>query len=431
MEELLHYVWKHRLFPPKPLVTTQGDVVEVIDVGLQNHHAGPDFFNAKIKLNGTLWVGNVEIHQRASQWNAHGHTADAAYENVVLHVVEQADAQAFTPAQRPLPQLELPIPNRVKQNYAELLAADKYPPCHKIIAALPKLVLNSWMSRLQTERLEHKTQALLQRVKRCNGSWEEACFATLARSYGFGVNGDAFECWAMSMPPGTVVHHRDKLFQVEAFFMGQAGLLDTDYMTPEKREAALADSYFSALAKEYAYLRHKFNLTPMSGSRWRFLRLRPHNFPYIRLSQLAMLYHKQTATLAKLTACETVQQLHALLHTQATDYWQTHFAFGMETPKAGRRLSEASLNGLIVNAVVPLLFAYGRHRGDEALCLRAMKMLETLPPENNNIVSMWKNCGMKVAHAGDAQALIELKNEYCDRKYCLRCAIGYEYLKTT
>ena len=226
MEQLLHYCWKHKLFPLEPLKTTDGQDVEVIDPGLYNRrNSGPDFFNSKLRINGTLWVGNVEIHQKASDWYLHGHDRDAAYNNVVLHVCGVVDTDVRTADGKFLPQMVLQVPLQVSSHYEELLKTDEYPPCYQIIPSLTPLMVHSWMSALQTERLEQKTEAIRLRVERRNGSWEDGYFMTLARNYGFGINGDAFEAWAAAIPLQAVGHHRDDLFQVEAFFMGQAGLL--------------------------------------------------------------------------------------------------------------------------------------------------------------------------------------------------------------
>lgn len=430
MEALLQYVWKHKLWPLRPLETTEGEAVEVIDSGLQNRNAGPDFFNAKVKIGGTLWVGNVEIHDRATDWNTHGHQHDAAYDNVVLHVCETVDSNEIkTSAGRQLPQMQLDVPETVQQNYRQLLAADQYPPCYRIIPSLSPLVIHSWLSALQTERLEKKTEAIKQRVALCNGSWEQAYFTTLARNFGFGINGDAFEQCAQSIPLSAVGHHRDDLFQIEAFFLGQAGLLELETIPKRYHETALNEGYFTRLRNEYLYLQRKFSLQPIDPKRWRFLRLRPQNFPHIRIAQLARLFYQKTASLSQIVACQTAQELEKALETRATDYWQTHFLFGAVSPKREKRLSAASRRLIVINTVIPMLFAYGRHRHDENLCDRAFTLLEELGAEKNRIIRMWDECGLRVRSAADTQALIQLKNEYCDRKDCLRCRIGFEYLK--
>lgn len=429
MELLLHYIWKHKMFPLRELRTDGGDTVEVIDPGLHNTDAGPDFFNAKVRIGGTLWVGNVEIHNRSSDWYMHGHCNDKAYDNVVLHVASVIDTEVVTSGGVIVPQLQLDVPETVARNYHELLTTEKYPPCYKMIPALPRLKTHGWMSALRIERLEQKTDAIKERVRLCGGSWEGALFVTLARNYGFGVNGSAFETWAKAVPLGNAAHHRDDLFQTEALFMGQAGLLDERYIPEPYRKEAMKEGYFTRLRNEYKYLAHKFSLKPMDASLWKFLRLRPQSFPHIRLSQIATLYCSRRAELGRLVECKTAEDVRELMRTNVSPYWETHYTFGSKSPKKVKSLSKQSLDLLVINTAAPMLFAYGRHRGDNGLCERAADFLEHLKAENNNIVRMWKQCGLDVATAGDSQALIQLKTTYCDRKDCLRCRFGYEYMK--
>lgn len=429
MEQLLHYCWKHRLFPLDGLRTTEGEEVEVIDPGLHNHNAGPDFFNAKVKIGGQLWVGNVEIHDRASDWFLHGHEKDVHFNNVILHVVGLADTQAETADGCRPPQMELQVPEQVRHNYDELIKTDSYPPCYRIIPSLSRLTKHSWMSALETERLERKTEDIKRRADRCQGSWEAAYFVTMARNYGFGINAEAMEQWALSIPLNDVGHHRDDIFQIEAFFMGQAGLLDPLSIPERHRQAAITDEYFFRLNNEYRFLAHKFSLQPIDFHCWRFLRLRPQNFPHIRISQLANLYFHRRANLSQLIECKDIKSVKELLSTSVTSYWQTHYAFGCESKPNEKHLSDASLNLLLINTVVPMLFAFGRHKLDDTLCDRAFDFLEQLKAEDNHITRTWKDIGLDVENAGDSQALIQLKNEYCDRRDCLRCRFGYEYLR--
>ena len=419
------------MWPMEGLQTTDGRRVEVIDPGLHNRNSGPDFFNAKVKIGGTLWVGNVEIHDRASDWYQHGHQKDAHYNNVVLHVVGVADRDVQTLEGNFVPQLCLTVPPSVTANYAELLRTDSYPPCYRIIPSLTRLTIHAWMAALQTERLEQKTVAIGERAAQAGGSWEDAFFATLARNYGFGINGDAFEEWARHIPLQAVGKHRDDLFQIEAVFMGQAGLLETAAIPERYQETALNEGYFARLRNEYQYLAHKFSLTPMDANRWRFLRLRPQNFPHIRIAQLASLYYSRRASLSALVECRDMVTLADMLQTQVTPYWETHYTFGSESIRTTKRLSPSSINLLIINTCVPMLFAYGRHSMREELCDRAFDFLEQLQAERNHIIRMWQECGLEVATAGDSQALIQLKREYCDRRDCLRCRIGYEYLRAS
>ena len=391
MERLLHYTWKHKLLPLGSLTTTDGRSVEVISPGLYNSSdAGPDFFNAKIKVDGMLWVGNVELHTKASDWYRHRHDSDPAYDSVVLHVVERADMEVTTSKGKVLTTLEVPVAEQLKNDYAELLNSDKYPPCYQIIGNLPALKVHSWLSTLQIERLQQKTDAITERVKRMRGSWEAGYFITLARNFGFGINGDAFEAWATALPLNAVVHHRDNLFQVEAFFIGMAGLLDK-----------VEERY----AREFAYLQRKFDLKPMPLVHWRYSRTRPRNFPHRRIMQLAQMYHEQRTSLSQLLECRTAMEIATLYN-----------------------IDDAKLDLLIINTAVPVIFAYGRNHAKEELETRALDLLETIKAEDNKIIRMWQECGLDVSTAGESQALIQLKKEYCDKKDCVRCRFGYEFL---
>lgn len=429
MEILLHYIWKHRILPLHELHTTDGRLVEVIDPGLHNRHDGPDFFNAKVKIGGVMWVGNVEIHEKSADWYAHRHDKDEAYNNVVLHIASVINADIVTADGSHPPQLELHVPQSVADNYRRLLAADPYPPCREAVMRLPSLTIHSWMSALGAERIDDKGVAIERRVAQSDGSWEKAFFITLARAFGFGTNSDAFEQWATALPLMQVAHHRDHPMQVEAMFLGTAGLLDADAMPQRQREAALSDAYFMALRREYAYLAHKFSLTAMPRTAWRFMRLRPQNSPYIRLSQLATLYCSRRADLSRVASCATLDEVAGALATEVGDYWRTHYSFGNESKANAKRLSAASVQLLVVNAVVPMLYAYGRHRQDETLIQRAATFMEELPPEDNTYIRLWKECGVKAENAADTQALIQLHRRYCERKECLRCRFGYHLLK--
>lgn len=252
-----------------------------------------------------------------------------------------------------------------------------------------------------------------------NQDWEYAFFITLARNFGFGVNSDTFELWAKSVPLAAVNKHRDNLFQIEAFFFGQAGLL----------QELPVDAYTENMIKEYNYLKQKFGLQPSSDCRWRFLRLRPGNFPHIRIAQLACLYHRSQGLFSQLMEAESVNELRNLLKGGTSEYWLTHYTFGIPSPSHPKTISQSSTDLLIINTVIPFLYAYGKHKSNDALCLRATKLLEELKPENNYIIRMWKECGLEASHAGDSQALIQLKKNYCDLKKCLYCRIGYEYFK--
>lgn len=403
MEKLLHYVWKHKILPLKTLTTSDGQEIEVIDPGLHNHDQGPDFFNAKIRLGGTLWAGNVEVHLRSSDWYRHSHDSDPAYNSVILHVVGEIDGEVRNAEGKTVPQVQLDIPQGIRQSYEELCRTEDYPRCHRIIPSVPTMKVHQWMDALLVERLKERSELVAERANRTGGDWERATFVTLSRSFGFGLNGDAFERWAMRIPLQAAGKHRDNLFQIEALFLGMAGLIDEVLAVRSDKEVQL-------LQQEFAYLKHKFSLgESMQRSDWRFLRTRPKNFPFMRILQIAELYHNGKTQMSKLLEAKSIEELQGCLTVKGTT-------------ANSRRL-------LIINTVVPLLFAYGRHIGDEDICMRAIRLSEELPAENNYILRQWQACGLSFSTAADSQALIQLKRVYCDRIDCLRCRFGYEYLK--
>lgn len=426
MEYLVHYVWQHRLYGVAPLLTLDGQTVEVVDSGIHNLlNAGPDFFNAKIKLNGVLWAGNVEIHERSSDWYRHHHERDAAYNNVVLHVVAKADESHIrTEDGKLLPQLVLSIPKDLEKKYLELQNEETYPPCYRVIPNVPLMNVHAWMNRLTVERLEEKTERLNNYLSRTGGDWERVFFIALARNFGFGINSQVFEQWAFTIDPQQIGKHRDNIFQVEAFFLGQAGLLNDALVPPEHR-----DSCFMQLKSEYAFLQNKFNLIPLDAKQWRFGRLRPQNFPYVRMSQLARLYSERGVNLSRVLETQSIEDLRRLFKVGVTDYWRTHYAFGEESKETDKELQSSSLNLIIINTVSPLFFAYARERMDEEMAELSFDLLEKIPAERNYITRSWERAGIKVTHAGDSQALIQLRQSYCDKKNCLRCKFGAEYLR--
>ena len=436
MEKLLQYCWKHRILPEGELRTADGESIEIVDTGLLNTDAGPDFFNARIRIGDRLLAGNVEIHVRRNDWYAHGHDRDAAYDNVILHVVDaqsnglaDVDSAIRTREGRILPEVKISVPEEIRANYRELLSEDSYPPCYKIIPNVTSLSMHSWMAALQTERLKQKTEAIAERVSMLKGDWEHAYFITLARSYGFGSNSDALEQWARNMPMTSVAHHRDNLFQIESIFFGQAGMLNIASVRERLQLETAADEYFQRMQSEYEYLKHKFQMTDKYAPQWKYMRMRPQNFPTIRIAQLARLYYERRTSLSQLIECDTIDKLRKMFHCGVSDYWQTHYTFGHESQPSAKQLSAASISLLMINCAIPMIFAYGRQTGSEALCNRALDLLASLPPENNTITRMWKQVGLESRSAGDTQALIQLKKQYCDRKDCLQCRIGYEYMK--
>lgn len=430
MEDLVRYVWKHRLFPLTPLLTTDEQEVEVIHPGMENRSDGPDFFNAKVKIAGTLWVGNVEIHGKASDWLLHGHDTNKRYDSVVLHVAGMVDREIVRTDGTPIPQLELKVPEHIINNYAELRKTDHYPPCYRVIPELGNIVIHSFLSSLLYERLDMRSTQIAQRYEAHDKNWDDALFSTIARNFGFGTNGDAFDEWARRMPFRAVDKHADNLQQIEALFFGQAGLLEEDSVPTYYKEALASDGYFQTLRREYAFLAHKFDLRPMDYTTWRLLGMRPANFPHVRLAQLAMLYHERRISVSKLLAATDKSSLTELLRVGTSPYWDTHYTFA-STPSAPtkKRVTDNAVTLLLINSVAPFYYSYGRRKDSEQHCEQAVALLEQLKAENNYIIRGWIDCGLIVKHAADSQALIQLKKQYCDRRDCLRCRIGYEYLK--
>lgn len=388
-----------------PLRTTAGEPIEVLDPGLWNHDAGPDFFNAKIKIGQQTWVGNVEIHQRSTDWQRHHHEADAAYENVILHVVAEADAATTTPAGRPIPQMELAVPPSLAANFHELMTLEAYPPCYAVIPTIPRIAVHAWMSALTVERLETKTQRVDRWLSHTCGDWERTFFIIIARALGFGVNSDNFELWASQIDLTQVGKHRDDLIQVEAFFLGTAGLLD---------RAAAAESNAPKAAlwqREWRFLQSKFGLEVASHIQWKLLRMRPQNFPYVRLLQLAQLFHACSLNFSSLLSATDAEQIRGIFH------------------EALPQAASATLDLLLINVASPMLFAYGRSRDDENKTELAFTLLESIKAERNHIMRSWQHAGLDVTTAADSQALIQLRTRYCDRKDCLRCRFGAEFLK--
>lgn len=426
MEYLLHYVWQHFSNRGQSFQTDKKEVVEVIDPGIHNIlHSGPDFFNAKLKIDGLLWAGNVEIHEHSSDWYRHHHEQDDSYNNVVLHVVSEIDCEVFTHDKKCIPQLVMKVPSSLLENYRELLAEEVYPPCYRIIPHLNKLVIHSWLSRLTVERLEEKMDRISNYLQRTNNDWERTFFVTLARNFGFGTNAQVFEQWAFSFLPKIVDRHRDNIFQVEAFFMGQAGLLSEEMVSQEYR-----DEYYNRLCNEYEFLRKKYNLQPIDMHLWKFGRLRPQNFPYVRLSQFTHIYCEGNINFSHLLECKDVKSLIPLFHAAVTPYWRTHYTFGEEGRESSKILQRDSINLLIINTVVPLLFVYGKKIKDQDFVERSLSFLEQLPVERNYIIRCWERAKLPIHHAADSQALIQLRQHYCERKDCLRCRFGTEYLRS-
>lgn len=416
----MQYVWKHRLWRSEDMVTNTGKKVRVVDPGLLNTDAGPDFFNAKIEIDGHMWVGNVEMHYRATDWKRHHHDSDKAYDSVILHVVAKDDAPVRRTNGELIPQLVLEVSPQFNADYASLVGATIEVPCATKIKQVPHLTIVEWVEGLAFERLHGKVERIHQLLDSFNGSWEDVCYVTLARNFGFGINNDAFERLARRTPLRLLGKHSDSVLQIEALLFGQAGMLDA--------QKPGMDSYYNQLCTEYAFLSNKFQLTPMEKESWKLFRIRPQNFPYRRIAMLAQFIEGGFRMMNRILEAEGEKEMRALFEVELSGYWIKHYTFGKPNERATATLSRSSTDIILINTVAPLLYAYGELTGNYEMTDKAIKLLEDLRAESNSIVSHFVAYGIDCPDALTSQALAQLKREYCDARKCIYCKIGHHLL---
>lgn len=416
----MQYVWKHRLWRSEDMVTNTGKKVRVVDPGLLNTDAGPDFFNAKIEIDGHMWVGNVEMHYRATDWKRHHHDSDKAYDSVILHVVAKDDAPVRRTNGELIPQLVLEVSPQFNADYASLVGAAIEVPCATKIKQVPHLTIVEWVEGLAFERLHGKVERIHQLLDSFNGSWEDVCYVTLARNFGFGINNDAFERLARRTPLRLLGKHSDSVLQIEALLFGQAGMLDA--------QKPGMDSYYNQLCTEYAFLSNKFQLTPMEKESWKLFRIRPQNFPYRRIAMLAQFIEGGFIMMNRILEAEGEKEMRALFEMELSGYWIKHYTFGKPNERATATLSRSSIDIILINTVAPLLYAYGELTGNYEMTDKAIKLLEDLRAESNSIVSHFVAYGIDCPDALTSQALVQLKREYCDARKCIYCKIGHHLL---
>ena len=428
-EEFLYYLWKFRLFDNNKLQTTNGEELHIIKTGDHNSDSGPDFFNARIKIGKTTWAGNVEIHVNAADWETHKHQHDKAYNNVILHVVYEADRELKRKNARLndevgqgeiIPTLELKkrIPQSIYYKYSSFKSSRDWIPCGKQIQNVDSFTLNHWLDRLLVERLEKKSIPILKSLEQNKYNWEETFYRFLARNFGLKVNSEPFEMLARSLPYSVLAKHKNSLPQMESLLFGTAGLLEKEFQ----------DSYPKNLKKEFQFLKQKFKLKSIDSSLWKFMRLHPPNFPTIRISQFANLIYKSSHLFSQIIEAATIKQITELLRTETSEYWLTHYRFDKTSPKREKTLGNDSINILLINTILPFLFVYGKEKGEEKFCDRALSLLEKIEPEKNSIISKWNELEVKTESAYQTQALLQLKNEYCSQKRCLECSVGAKLL---
>lgn len=417
-EAFLHYLWQFQYFDKNELQTTSGDSIQVYNPGIRNSHAGPDFQNARIKIGGMEWIGSAEIHILASGWMDHKHDRDPAYDNVILHIVWSNDMAIRRSDGSLLPTVVLA--NRVDQkfflDYQRLVNSPEEIPCAQFMPQVNDIVKLSMLDRVVIERLESKSIRILDMLDKTRNDWEETCFQSLARSFGYKINADPFQQLARLLPYKVLRKHSDKLLHVEALLFGQAGFLEED----------LEDDYYRLLKREYNLLRQKYSLSErrLNKVQWKFLRLRPANFPTIRLAEFAALVFSRPFLFSAIMEATTYRELESLFSVRQSEYWSKHYTFTATTREYVNGLGTSSIGTIIINAVAPLLVAYGKSKGEQRYIDRAVTILQQAPGEVNTIVSQWRNLGMKSKTAFDSQALIELQNSYCSKRRCLDCNIG-------
>lgn len=419
-ESFLHYVWQFKKFDTTILKTTSGEAISLLNNGQHNLNAGPDFFNAQLKIQDQLWAGNVEIHIKSSDWYVHNHEMDPAYDNVILHVVYEHDTDIFRKDNSMIPTLELKdlIYKNVFQNYQKLLMAPhKWINCENDFADVDDFVMSNWLERLYIERLERKSRGINVLLESSKNDWEGVLFKLLAKNFGLKVNGDAFFSMSNSFDFSIVRKMQSQAFQLEALFFGQFGLLDKN----------IENAYYSNLSKEYHFIKQKFNLSNDQVVPLQFFRLRPPNFPTIRLSQLAMLYHQHSSLFTKIVTAQTIEDLYELFQITSSEFWNTHFTFEKTSKFSKKSLSKSFIDLLLINTILPLRFCYQQHQGQNAAD-SSLLMAQNIASEQNAIIKAFNNLRPVSNSALTSQALIQLKTEYCDKNRCMSCAIGNSLL---
>ncbi|MFD2936867.1 DUF2851 family protein [Spirosoma flavum] len=427
-EAFLYFIWQYQYFSKNSVKTTDGEAIRVLHPGFQNHDAGPDFSNARLVINDVEWVGTVEMHTRTSHWLAHRHQHDRAYDNVILHVVWEDDrAENGRRVDRangtPLPTLELsPLTDfALLDRYRVLAESPDSIPCAGQFRSVSPLRITSMLDRAMLQRLERKAAGVQEMFRQTGGDWEETAYRVLAVNMGFKINADPMAQLSRAVPLKAILKHRDRLLQAEAMLFGTAGLLAIDE----------PDEYVMALQREYRFLSAKYILAEkqVMAHAWKWGRLRPANFPTLRLAQLARLLTHHASLFSLFVGTTDVERLLKSLQLSPSDYWQSHYRFDKQTEKSVPTLGQNSAENIVINTVVPLLAAYAHHSGQPAYIDRAIALLEQLPPEKNRLTDGWDTLGLGIRTAFDSQAAIELYNEFCSVKKCLSCQIGAALLK--
>jgi len=420
-EDFLHYLWKTKQFDLSDLKSTTLKPLQIRHFGIHNHNAGPDFLNACIQIGKTIWHGNVEMHLMASDWLKHNHQHDAAYSNVILHVVFKEDISIKRPDGTVIPCLELKhrIPGGISKRYLKLKTTQSWIPCQKLIHKIDPSLTTLWFEKLLVLRLEHKTIYFNQILDKQDGRWDETFYIALCRSFGASVNMDAFEALASSIPLQLVQRHRDNPLQIEALLFGQAGMLN---FKPK-------DPFTKLLIREYQFLKQKYQLKSIPLTYWKFLRMRPSNFPTVRIAQLAQVLSNHSFIHRSFQDLEDYEEIKTMLVKEPSQYWLDHYRFNEVSGTKIKRIGKQFLDTLIINTIIPMLFLYGKVKDNASMRLKAIQLISKISAEKNSILRGWNDLGFEANNAAQSQALIHLKKAYCDEKKCLSCEIGHYIMK--
>ena len=419
-EDFLHYVWNYKKFDFSNLKTTQNENLTIINSGFYSQLAGPDFFNAQISIDNQKWAGNIEIHIKSSDWYVHNHEKDQNYDSVILHVVWENDTPIFRKDNSEIPVLEIKnyISKEELNNYQSLITPKSWIFCEKQLHNVDDFVIKSWPERLFFERLERKSQPIQDLLKETDNDWEAVLFIMLAKNFGLNTNGETFFKIAKSITFSLIRKEALEVLYLEALLFGQADMIPTN----------AEDNYSKELKSWYDYIALKYKITKPTINEVQFFKHRPDNFPTIRLSQLAMLYHLQRNLFSKIIEAKIIQELYQIFNLSVSDYWKTHYNFDKESPKKNKSLTNSFIDLLIINTIIPIQFAYSKSIGKENP-EKIIEFLSTIPAEKNSILDKFSTFGLKSKNAFEAQSLLQLKNEYCNKKKCLQCAIGLDLLK--
>ena len=422
MEKFLQYVWQYRLWGTEQLTTTDGTPIKVLDPGWLNKDAGPDFFNAKIIIGDHEWVGNVEIHIKASDWYRHSHQYDKLYNSVILHVVAENDAKVIRANGQEVPQTVIKCPEKTIETYNKLSVSGEIDlVCASVLPDIPEIYLTDWIEALGFERIYEKVERFNKHLANTFNDWEQTLYITLARALGFGHNGEMLERVAKSLPLNILGKHRNSLLALESMFMGQAALLPDVSTEP----------YVQRMIDEYKFMAHKFSLKQPEGMAWQMGRMRPQNLPYRRLAVLASIIHREPQLFSKIIESISLESLRTIFRFELTGYWATASSVYSHTGLSPLSLSDASIDVIIINVVVPTLFAYGEYLGNVAYTERAVEILQMLNAEKNSIITLFTKHGIKCDNAFRSQALIRLRHAYCEQRKCLYCRIGHRLMKAS